>query len=266
VWCLHLFVDRNLWALTALIWLAMLGLPASLAFVLGGVSPLVLGVVLATTSVITIYLAPRIAILVSRLSVPRVPTAGEPLDDIETQAGPTVEGVNAVRAANVGRQVIPTEQGMDDQVRRARSHLTGIVVAAAAMVNVGSYLALDVESGFAWQRVAFVVAIAVMACLRGRGHHDVVQSAVLIVCGLVNGLVLIVTVATYVTDQQVNAGLALIGLTILVAGCGLAAPRLDFSPVTRRRVEIVECLAIASLIPLACWIIGVFAFCRGLRI
>jgi hypothetical protein len=34
----------------------------------------------------------------------------------------------------------------------------------------------------------------------------------------------------------------------------------------RRRAEIVECLAIASLIPLASWIIGVFAFCRGLRI
>ena len=65
------------------------------------------GALLATVAVIVVYLAPRVTILLSKLPIPRVPTAGEPLDDIETQGGTTVEGVNAV-----GKQIIPTEEGL----------------------------------------------------------------------------------------------------------------------------------------------------------
>ena len=58
-------------------------------------NPRAVGALLATAAVIVVYLAPRATILLSRLPVPPVPTAGEPLDDIETQGGTAVEGVNA---------------------------------------------------------------------------------------------------------------------------------------------------------------------------
>jgi type VII secretion integral membrane protein EccD len=264
-------------ALSALLVLLISGAGRSLhtgviaVCILGGVSataallwlppPRTVGALLATASVVVVYLAPRVTILVSKLPIPRVPTAGEPLDDIETQGGTTVEGVNAV-----GKQVIPTEEDMIRRVRRANEYLTGILVAAALAAVFGCFLAVDVSNGFFWQGTAFAVAAATALCLRGRGHHDLVQSATLIGSGLAIAIVVVVKTAVGVDNWQVRAVLALIVLTVLVVACGLVAPRLEFSPVTRRRVEILEYIAIGSLFPLCFWIIRLYAFFRELRI
>jgi type VII secretion integral membrane protein EccD len=246
---------------TAVIGLAVFGIPAAVAHLVLNPNPRVVGAMAATIAVIVVYLAPRATIMLSRLPVPRVPTAGEPLDNIETNGGTTVEGVNAI-----GKQVIPTEEGMTDQVRRARDQLTGIVAAAATFAVVGSYLALDVGNGFFWQGTAFAVAVATVLCLRGRSHHDLVQSAVLIGGGLLIGLTVIVKTATFVTAWQVNAAAALVALTALLVVCGVVAPGLEFSPVMRRRVEILEYVAIGTVFPLACWIVGLYAFFREMRL
>jgi hypothetical protein len=93
-----------------------------------------------------------------------------------------------------------------------------------------------------------------------------VQSATLISGGLIIPLVVIVKTAISVSGWQVNAAVALVALTAIVALCGLLAPTLDFSPVMRRRVEVIEFVAIALVFPLACWIIGIYTLLRELRI
>jgi type VII secretion integral membrane protein EccD len=219
------------------------------------------GAILATASVIVVYLAPRLTVVLSKLPIPRVPTAGEPLDDIETQGGTTVEGVNAV-----GKQIIPTEEGLIRRVRRANAYLTGILVAAALAAVIGSYLAVDVSNGFFWQGTVFAVVVATVLCLRGRGHHDLVQSATLIGSGLAIAIALIVKTAINVEGWQVRAMVALFVLMALVVACGLVAPRREFSPVMRRWVEIFEYIAIGMMFPLCFWIIRLYAFFRELRI
>lgn len=246
---------------TAVIALAVFGTPAALAQQSLHSTQRSVGAILATVAVFVVYLAPRVTIVLAGLPVPRVPTAGEPLDDIETQGGTAVEGVNAI-----GKQVIPTEEGMTDQVRRAREYLTGLVAAAALLAAVGCYFALDVGRGFFWQGVAFGFAVATVLCLRGRSHHDLIQSAVLIGGGLVIAFTVIVKTATFVDSWQVNAGVALATLTVLLVLCGFVAPQREFSPVLRRRVEVLEFAAIALVFPLACWIIRVYAFFREMRI
>jgi type VII secretion integral membrane protein EccD len=246
---------------TAVIALAVFGAPAALGQMLLNPNPRAVGAILTTVAVIVVYLAPRVTIMLSSLPVPRVPTAGEPLDDIETQGGTAVEGVNAV-----GKQVIPTEEGLIDRVRRARDQLTGIVAAAAILAVVGCYWALDVGNGFFWQGTAFAIAVATVLCLRGRSHHDLIQSAVLIGGGLVVALAVVVKIATFVDGWQVDAAVALVALTALLVGCGLVAPRLEFSPVMRRWVEILEYAAIGLVFPLACSIIRLYTFFRELRI
>jgi type VII secretion integral membrane protein EccD len=241
------------------------------ACVFGGVSataslvwhppPRTVGALLATVAVIVVYLAPRVTILLSKLPIPRVPTAGEPLDDIETQGGTTVEGVNAI-----GKQIIPTEEDLILRVRRANEYLTGILVAATLAAVAGSYLAVDVSTGFFWQGTAFAIAVATVECLRGRAHHDLMQSATLIGGGLVIAIAVIVKTAINVEGWQLKAAVALIALLALVVACGLVAPRLEFSPVMRRRVEILEYIAVGSLFPLCFWIVRLFAFFRELRI
>lgn len=246
---------------TGVIAACTLGGGAATSMLVWHLQPRTVGAVLATVSVIVVYLAPRVTILLSKLPIPRVPTAGEQLDDIETQGGTTVEGVNAV-----GKQIIPTEEGLIQRVRRANEYLTGILVAAALAAVAGCYLAVDVSNGFFWQGTAFAAAVATVLCLRGRGHHDLVQSATLIGSGLTIAIAVIVKTAVNVDDWQIRSVVALIALMALVIACGLVAPRREFSPVMRRRVEILEYLAVASLFPLCFWIIRLFAFFRELRI
>jgi type VII secretion integral membrane protein EccD len=219
------------------------------------------GAILATAAVMVVYLAPRVTIALSKLPIPRVPTAGEPLDDIETQGGTTVEGVNAI-----GKQVIPTEEGLIRRVRQANEYLTGILVAAALAALAGCYFAVDVSNGFFWQGTAFAIVVATLLCLRGRGHHDLVQSAVLIGSGLAIAIAVIVKTAVYVENWQIRSVVALIALIVVVVACGLVAPRREFSPVARRWVEIGEYVAIGLLFPLCFWVIRLYAFFRELRI
>ena len=246
---------------TAVIAVAVLCTPAAVAELVLDPAPRAIGAILATVAVVVVYMAPRATIMLSKLPVPRVPTAGEPLDDIETQGGTTVEGVNAI-----GKQVIPTEEGMAERVRRANEYLTGIIAAAGIAAAVGCYLAVDVSNGFFWQGTAFSIAVATVLCLRGRSHHDLVQSATLIGSGLLIVLAMIAKTAVNLDGWQVNSALMLVTLLVLVVCTGLIAPRLEFSPVMRRRVELLEYLAIGLVFPLACWIIRLYAFFRELRI
>jgi type VII secretion integral membrane protein EccD len=219
------------------------------------------GAVLATVSVIVVYLAPRATIMMAKLPMPRVPTAGEPLDDIEMDGGTTVEGVGAV-----GLQVIPTEEGLLQRVRRANQYLTGILVAVAVTAAAGCYLAVDTSEGFYWQGSLFAVVTAAVLCLRGRSHHDLVQSATMIGAGLCIALVLVVKVAAAVHGWPIRAAVVLVALVTLALLCGLVAPRREFSPVMRRWVEILEWLAIGLVFPLCFWIVGLYAYMRGLRL
>jgi len=247
--------------LTGIVAVCVFGGLSATASLLWDPQPRAVGAILGTVAVIVVYMAPRVTILLSKLPIPRVPTAGEPLDDIETQGGTTVEGVNAV-----GKQIIPTEEGLAHRVRRANEYLTGILVAAALAAGAGSYLAVDVTNGFFWQGTTFAFAVATVLCLRGRAHHDLIQSATLIGGGLAITIVVIVKVALNVPGWQLRSAVALIVLLALVVACGLVAPRLEFSPVMRRRVEIIEYIAVGSLFPLCFWIVRLYAFFRELRI
>jgi len=247
---------------TAVIAVAAIGGMGAIAEILWHPPGRTIGALVATTSVIVIYLSPRLTILLSKLPIPRVPTAGEPLDDIETQGGTAVEGVNAL-----GKQIIPTEEGMINRLRRANQYLTGIIVAAAVTAAVGCYLTLDLSNGFHWQRPAFAITVSTVLCLRGRSHHDLVQSATLVAGGLAIALTVIVKAAACLGGgPQLYVTLALAMLMVLIATCGVIAPRLDFSPVMRRQVEILEFFAIALVFPLCFWIIRLYAFFRELRI
>jgi len=246
---------------TLIVGLSVFGAAAGVWSLLWAPPARTIGAILATVAVIVVYLAPRVTILLSKLPIPRVPTAGEPLDDIETQGGTTVEGVNAV-----GKQLIPTEQGLIERVRPSNQYLTGIVASATITVVIGSYLANDVRNGFFWQGTAFAVVVACVLCLRGRSHYDLAQSATLIGGGLLTGFALVVKTAVYVEDWRVNAALALAAMMTLMVACGLIAPRVNFSPVMQRQAEILEYIAIASLFPLCFWIIRLYAFFREMRL
>lgn len=248
---------------SAVITAAAFGIPTSLVALTVDPALPTVGAVLASVALVVVYLAPGITIMVSRLPVPRVPTAGEPLDDIEIQGGTAVNGVDAVRAIS---RLVPTEEGMARRVSRASQYLTGVVCAAAVAAVAGAGLAVGAANGFRWQGVTFGIAVATVLCLRGRSHHDRVQAAALIGGGLLTTLLVVTEIAVFLPELRVWAAFLLVVVITLVVACGLLAPRFEFSPVMRRLAELGEYLAVGLILPLACWIIGVYAFFRGLRL
>jgi hypothetical protein len=93
-----------------------------------------------------------------------------------------------------------------------------------------------------------------------------VQAATLIGGGLLTALLVVVEVAVFLPEYRVQAAFALIVVCTLVVVCGLVAPSIEFSPVMRRLAELGEYLAVGVIVPLACWIVGMYAFFRGLRL
>ena len=46
---------------------------------------------------------------------------------------------------------------------------------------------------------------------------------------------------------------------------GFVTTAMSLSPVVRRSVELMECLALVAMVPLTCWICGVYGTIRGLN-
>ena len=84
--------------------------------------------------------------------------------------------------------------------------------------------------------------------------------------GLVSALIIIVKSSVALTDWTQYGFLLAVALGVLAFGVGVVAPRFEFSPIARRYVEIAEYLMIGLMIPFAAWIMGVYAWVRGLDI
>jgi hypothetical protein len=54
-------------------------------------------------------------------------------------------------------------------------------------------------------------------------------------------------------------------LSALAVYLGFIAPAMSLSPVVRRSVELLECVALVSMVPLTCWICGLYGAVRGLN-
>lgn len=220
------------------------------------------GAVLAVTGVIAVSVAPRVTISLAKLPVPPVPTAGEPIDDIDVRGEPTVQGVNAVTS-----RTVPTADGLTERIDRANAYLTGILAGASVAVTVGVYLSVDASTRhFYWQGTFFAVLAATVLCLRGRTHHDLRQSATMVGLGLLSSAIIIVKSALLLDDWLVYGFLLAVLLGIIAVATGVIAARIEFSPISRRYVELFEYLLIGLMIPFAAWIMGLYAWMRGLDI
>ncbi|MBE7193141.1 MAG: type VII secretion integral membrane protein EccD [Gordonia polyisoprenivorans] len=253
-------VNRSLHA-TVITLTVFLGV-ASVCWNLFDVTQRQVGAVLTVVAVIAVSIAPRLTITLAKLPVPPVPTAGEPIDDIDTRGEPTVHGVDAVTSRSV-----PTADGLNERIDRANAYLTGILVGSAITVVVGVYLSVDTSTGhFYWQATVFAALAAAVLCLRGRTHHDLRQAATMVGLGLLAALTIVVKSVLLLEDWAEYGFLLTVGLGILVFAAGVVAPRFEFSPIARRYVELLEYLLIGLIIPFAAWIMGIYGWVRGLDI
>ncbi|KLI09611.1 hypothetical protein ACT17_16780 [Mycolicibacterium conceptionense] len=151
----------------------------------------------------------------------------------------------------------------DTHVVLGHRNLVGLVAGGAAAGALGTtILALSGFRQVTAVEVAFAAAVGVALLLRSRTYASGHCRAVTISCG-----VLSLTAAFALVVVGTPAHGSWIGIAAVGAGVAALWPVTVQSPVASRIADVIEYAALAAVVPLACWLAGVFDVLRelGLR-
>jgi hypothetical protein len=197
------------------------------------------GVVLVVLSVSVLGVPGRLAILISGLSGHIAPDLDPDTDDPDC---------NVWRTSSRAQQV-----------------LTALVVGASGAAALGG---ATVALGGDRQLPDFLVTAVLTVLLAGRCrvHHDLVRRSALLVS------VLLCTTMLFIGLRLADPGLApwlCVAAAALVAGAlwlGFAAAVTAGAAPIRRGLDLLDCLLVVAVIPLACWSSGLYDIIRGLTL
>ncbi len=210
------------------------------------------GAGLVLVGLLTATLAPRVAMMLARLPLPPVPAPGTSLD-------PVVADPDDANPA-------PTFEELEAGAALARRYLTGLLYAVVVLTTAGAWCATISRAGdgIPWPGVALAIAAAVALMFRGRTYAGADQAAPLVLGG---GLILLGVLAGAAVGGAAPPVALFSAATVLLVGAlvfGVVAPRRTFTPVQRRIAEITEYAVVATIVPLACWVLGLYSAVRGI--
>jgi type VII secretion integral membrane protein EccD len=197
------------------------------------------GAALAVLSLGTVGVAARLAIAAAGLAPALASSDQRDGDD------PAVEPTGAVAAHHA---------------------LTGLVIGSASATTLSAVLVVSgcARDGRSWPTCAiFAAVIGLVMVLRARTHVDVFRRAALVVGGMA---AIAASAALIVVSVPAQAN----WVCVLVTGIGLSMMSellgATANPLARRAVDVVEYLALAAVVPLACWVGGLYGLIRGLSL
>ncbi|MFW0784410.1 type VII secretion integral membrane protein EccD [Gordonia sp. CPCC 206044] len=237
---------------------AALGATACATRLLCGVPLGDVAAVTAGLGLLTIALSPRATIVLAKLPLPPVPTAGVTLDAHEVDPAPTLEGIGAI-----GAMTLPRVDALARRSHLANAYLTGLVV-GAAVVTAASAAITAATAERDWVPVVFAVVVAAILCLRGRSHGDLAQAVALIGGGAVSVLAVIGVSVCAPSGNEIAGFVAALTLLVAAMGFGVVAPRHEFSPVMRRAAELGEYLLVVTVVPSLLWLLDLYQIVREL--
>jgi type VII secretion integral membrane protein EccD len=152
------------------------------------------------------------------------------------------------------------------QVSIAHQTVTGLVAGSSASAALGSVLVACGElneGGSQLSASLFTSVVGVVLLVRTRTHTDMPRRIALgagamisIAAGLAVTVISTPAQAHWIALVSVGTGVGALGWFF-----GLAV-----SPVVRRAIELLEYLALAAVLPLACWVAGLYGLIRGLNL
>jgi ESX secretion system protein EccD len=151
----------------------------------------------------------------------------------------------------------------------ADNWLTSLVVAfstSAGLGAIGAALGACSAGGPRVLGITFATITGGILLLRARSQSDLARSVALVVSGIATLSTTFVVAATAYPLQTPWIGAAAAMLATVAMGLGVIAPGMTISPIGRRSIELVEYLALAAIVPLACWICGFYSAARGLNL
>jgi type VII secretion integral membrane protein EccD len=215
---------------TSLVCVSSLGAVAGLAGTVSSHPLYAVGAVLAAVSIGLLAIAARLALAMARLAPQLSPGDEEP-----------PPGVLHARAI------------------RAHQRMTGLVVgfgAAGALGAVVTAAGVLLADGPRVGGAVFVTSVAAALMLRARVHTDRVRARALIAAGtLAFSSLFMVTPWSYLW--------AIVPVAVTLSVFASTGP---CSPPLRRAVEVLEYATLAAVVPLACWVCGLYDAVRGLSL
>ncbi len=219
--------------------LGLLCASGGLVLMLGGASAAASATIIAVVAVLLGAFVPRIAFRLAGLRLPGLPTSARELqEELEPHAGDEVVGKGRIADS--------------------------FVTALFAAIGVSCVVAIEfvVRDG-SWQATTFTAVLSTLLLVHGRALGSVWQRLSVIVPGVYGVLrLLLASQLDAATPLPMVAGVFLLAAVLIVARWTLPGRRM--LPQWGRLADLAETLAAVSLLPLALWLLGVFAFMRGL--
>lgn len=160
-------------------------------------------------------------------------------------------------------------QSYQDKAIRADSWLSSMTAAFAASAALGGIaVALTAyrTGGPGVVGIVFATLTATVLLARVRSHDDVGRVVSLIAASTVLVSISFAAVASACSAHVVWIVAAAAMLPAAPVGLKFLAPAIQSSPVARRSAELLEYFGLIILVPLACWICGLYGAARAWRL
>lgn len=167
-----------------------------------------------------------------------------------------------------GPHLMPDADELRHGAVRADGLLTSLVAgcavaaAAGAVCTVTTAYGNDIRSG----TVVFAAVTGAVLLLRARSHHGFTRTLALLVAGTVTLSAAFAVAGTSPPQQPVWMATAIVSPLAIAIWLGFVMPALTFSPAARRGAELLEYLALIAIVPLACWICGLYSAAGGVQL
>jgi type VII secretion integral membrane protein EccD len=158
----------------------------------------------------------------------------------------------------------PPPPDVDAKAIRADNWLAGLLAAMVTVAVVGAVVTV-LAGAPRLCCIAFGALTGASLMLRARSE-DGMRTLVFLACGIA------VTATTFgvVALSMLRSGSWVAAMTATLAAAaiylGFVAPTMSLSPLMRRGVEALECLALVALVPMASWVCGLYDAVRQLNL
>ncbi|HJQ48728.1 MAG TPA: type VII secretion integral membrane protein EccD [Amycolatopsis sp.] len=194
----------------------------------------------AAFSLAAISMLPRATIWLAKLPLPHVPGTAEELKE-ETS--------------------YPDYRVIERKTAVAHNYMTGLLIGCGSATAIAAIVTATAPGAFGI--ITGVVATLVLL-LRARSYANGAQAVALLTTGMVAGAGILI--GWLVTQGPLGRLLWVFGVLVIVAVAslvvGVVFPNQRFSPPLRRSVEIFEAICIATVLPLALAVMGLYTVLR----
>lgn len=203
-------------------------------------APIAAGALAVALAIISVL--PRATIQLSKLPLPAVPGTAEELKEEEG---------------------FPEYAAIERRTEVAHSYMTGLLIGCGSVAAVSAIVAATAPD--IWGKILGIIGTLVLL-LRGRSYANGSQAIALLTTGMVSagGILL----GWLWTSDPSGRMLWVFGALILIAAASLVVgvifPEQKFSPPMRRTVEIIEAICIATVLPIAFAVMGLYSVVRHL--